>query len=276
MDVIAYCRDRIAPPGSPRYYIERTMPVELRPTYCAIEAFNHDAAAGVLECTDPGIARIKLQWWHEEVARLLAGQPRHPATQAMLQSFARLPEESLQRSLAAIAAQLAGERYGDWNGLLRQMDNLGGARWRAIAAEAGVSDENADRFGNIGQALSLSETIGTLGHHLRQGYCPLPEELLSRHDADGHDVLALDSATAVPLAAEAIAHSRHQLTAALTALPDELRRTHVYAGVAVALEAACLDEIERDGYRLLTHRLRLTPLRCAWVAWRVQRRERRR
>ena len=30
-----------------------------------------------------------------------------------------------------------------------------------------------------------------------------------------------------------------------------------------------LDEIERDGFRVLTHRTSLTPLRKLWLAWRT-------
>ena len=33
--------------------------------------------------------------------------------------------------------------------------------------------------------------------------------------------------------------------------------------------AFLLDEIERDGFRVLTHRTSLTPVRKMWIAWRT-------
>ena len=33
-----------------------------------------------------------------------------------------------------------------------------------------------------------------------------------------------------------------------------------------------LAEIRRDGYRILHHRIALTPLRKLWIAWRTRRR----
>ncbi len=43
-----------------------------------------------------------------------------------------------------------------------------------------------------------------------------------------------------------------------------------------AIYRRLLDEIEADGYRVLEHRIRLTPLRKLWIAWRTSRREHKR
>jgi phytoene synthase len=39
-----------------------------------------------------------------------------------------------------------------------------------------------------------------------------------------------------------------------------------------AIYRALLDEIERDGYRVLDRRIALTPLRKLWIAWKTARR----
>ena len=36
-----------------------------------------------------------------------------------------------------------------------------------------------------------------------------------------------------------------------------------------AIYRTLLDEIERDGYRVLTHKTSLTPLRKFWIAWKT-------
>jgi phytoene synthase len=37
-----------------------------------------------------------------------------------------------------------------------------------------------------------------------------------------------------------------------------------------AIYRTLLDEIARDGYRVLDHRTALTPLRKLWIAWRAR------
>jgi phytoene synthase len=36
-----------------------------------------------------------------------------------------------------------------------------------------------------------------------------------------------------------------------------------------AIYRAVLDEIERDGFRMLEHKISLTPLRKLWLAWKT-------
>ncbi|MEO6929023.1 MAG: squalene synthase HpnD, partial [Casimicrobiaceae bacterium] len=43
------------------------------------------------------------------------------------------------------------------------------------------------------------------------------------------------------------------------------------AGIAMAaIYRTLLDEIARDGYRVLDRRIALTPLRKLWIAWRAR------
>jgi 15-cis-phytoene synthase len=52
-------------------------------------------------------------------------------------------------------------------------------------------------------------------------------------------------------------------------LPAEDRRAQ-RAGLAMgAIYRALLEEIRRDGYRVLEHRVALTPIRKLWLAWKT-------
>ncbi len=46
----------------------------------ALHALAAEIDAIQRSVSDPGIARVKLAWWHEELTRLDAGRPRHPLT----------------------------------------------------------------------------------------------------------------------------------------------------------------------------------------------------
>jgi phytoene synthase len=56
---------------------------------------------------------------------------------------------------------------------------------------------------------------------------------------------------------------------ALGALPAVDRRAQRPGLVMAAIYQALLDEIERDGYRVLDRRIALTPLRKLWIAWKT-------
>ncbi len=75
MDPTAYCRAKVAPPGSTGYYIARTMPESLQPLYLALQALCTEIEEGISECSEPSVAQNKLQWWHEEL--IACATPRH-------------------------------------------------------------------------------------------------------------------------------------------------------------------------------------------------------
>ena len=70
-----------------------------------------------------------------------------------------------------------------------------------------------------------------------------------------------------------VARARHWYDRALDALPAEDRRAQRPGLIMAAIYRALLDEIERDGYRVLEQRIALTPLRKLWIAWTTARAE---
>jgi phytoene synthase len=72
---------RAAPPGSMRYYAWLYTPEVQRDFLAAlfvIENELHDTARAAHE-----VAHIRLQWWREEIERLIEGRAQHPATQVL-------------------------------------------------------------------------------------------------------------------------------------------------------------------------------------------------
>ena len=62
-----------------------------------------------------------------------------------------------------------------------------------------------------------------------------------------------------------------EVVAAPAQLAPEDRRSQ-RAGLAMAaIYRALLDEIARDGYRVLDRRIALTPIRKLWIAWKAAR-----
>ena len=74
------------------------------------------------------------------------------------------------------------------------------------------------------------------------------------------------------LMADEVARARAWYERAHGALPPEDRRAQRPGSSWPASTARSLDEIVRDGYAVLDHRIALTPLRKLWIAWRTARR----
>lgn len=73
--------NRAVPPGSMRYYAWLYTPEIPRDVIAAlflIENELHDTARAPHE-----VAHIRLQWWREEIDRLIAGKAQHPATRVL-------------------------------------------------------------------------------------------------------------------------------------------------------------------------------------------------
>jgi phytoene synthase len=66
--------------------------------------------------------------------------------------------------------------------------------------------------------------------------------------------------------------ARRWYARALEALPAEDRKAQRSGIVMASIYRTLLDEIERDGYRVLDRRIALTPLRKLWIAWTTARR----
>ncbi|HYN12610.1 MAG TPA: squalene/phytoene synthase family protein, partial [Burkholderiales bacterium] len=79
-----------------------------------------------------------------------------------------------------------------------------------------------------------------------------------RESAEFHQLMAFQ-------AERARSHYRQ----AAAALPAGDRRAQRPGLIMAAIYRALLDEVERDGFRVLTQRTSLTPLRKFWIAWKT-------
>jgi len=70
--------------------------------------------------------------------------------------------------------------------------------------------------------------------------------------------------------------ARDSSTTAFHELPDEDRYAQRAGLIMAEIYQSLLDEIEDDKYRVLEHRIKLTPLRKIWLAWRTARRAKKR
>ncbi|MBL3619477.1 MAG: squalene/phytoene synthase family protein, partial [gamma proteobacterium endosymbiont of Lamellibrachia anaximandri] len=67
--------ERAVPLGSSSYYIIRFSPAPYRNDLTHLFAWQRELTNIPLECSDPGVAKTRLQWWREEIKKSVRCQP---------------------------------------------------------------------------------------------------------------------------------------------------------------------------------------------------------
>ncbi|WP_343549222.1 presqualene diphosphate synthase HpnD [Ralstonia sp.] len=269
-----YCADKAAPPGSDVYYSVLFLTPERRRATIALEAVRRELEDAVRDASDPAVVQSKLQWWRQELARLFEGRPEHPAAKALQPHLARydIGAVHLGELLAGVEADAMQNRYLDWPNLRRHGDQVAGVAGRLTARIAGQTHARTLEFARL-MALTeqLVHFIRNLGEDVRHNRVYIPVDELQRFNVPAADLFNRRYAEGFkPLMAFQAERARATYKEALAALPDEDRRAQRSALIRGVLAMRLLDEVEADGFQVLTQRTDLTPLRKLWLAWKTQ------
>ncbi len=278
MDPIQYCQDKAAPPGSGPYYAIRMAPAGSRAALLAAHAYHTEIMAIPVEVSDAGVASVKLNWWREELDRILAGEARHPVGQLLQQAIRahQLSEEPLRHILDAAAMDLEYGTYPSFRELSMYCHHNGGALAQLLVEACGYDDgASLDFAHDLGMALTLDAGLRNLRRDVRAGRIYLPEDEMQA--AGAHRDMLHQAATVEPvrrLLAEQAHRVEQFFLQAEQHLPRADRRRQRSQLVLIALSRALMREMARDGYPLLEQSYDLTPIRKLWIAWRTARRAR--
>lgn len=261
-----YCRDKAAPEGSSLYYACLFHGDAAQRGLYALFALYQELLDSFLAASDPGVARIRQEWWREELALLQSGSPRHPVTAELhtLAGISGLEVGTLRELPDAVESLFPVSDTGD---LATWLDRPGiAAFWRTAAGLAGGDGGGAAETGVL---LARLEQLQHLPAVLRLGLDPLPGKLLAAHGLDRDALLADPGGTG---AAALFADLVTALAAGLDTAWQRGKAEHTPRFVLVMnrLGAALCREIRRDGHALLQRRVALTPIRKLWIAVRTR------
>ena len=268
-----YCQQKAAASGSSFYYSFLFLPPERRRAITALYAFCREVDDVVDEGMDPQLAAAKLAWWRAEVANLFAGNAQHPVTRALEpygQNFG-LTAERMNQIIDGMEMDLRQSRYLDWPGLEAYCYRVAAVVGLLAAGIFGYRDPRTlDYAKDLGIAFQLTNIIRDVGEDARKNRVYLPMEDLKRFGVPAADLLqARESSAFRSLMAFEAERARSYYQHALAALPAADRRAQRPGLIMAAIYRGLLDEIERDGFRVLSRRTSLTPLRKLWIAWRT-------
>jgi phytoene synthase len=268
-----YCQQKAAASGSSFYYSFLFLPRERRRAITALYAFCREVDDVVDETADSQVAATKLAWWRVEVANLYAGNPQHPVSKALSPFTEKysIKRESLGDIIDGMEMDLTQSRYLDWPGLEGYCHRVAGVVGLLAAGIFGHSNPRTLVYAReLGIAFQLTNIIRDVGEDARKNRIYLPMDDMKRFGVPAADILnARETPGFQELMKFECARAKEYYAKAFAALPPEDRKTQRAGLIMAAIYRTLLDEIERDGFRVLTQRTSLTPLRKFWIAWKT-------
>ncbi len=269
-----YVQQKAAASGSSFYYAFLFLPKERRAAITAFYAFCREIDDVVDEVVDPGLAHTKLAWWLAEIAQSYAGQPSHPVMKALMPLAANysIEERHLQAVIEGCQMDLTQNRYLDFPNLQRYCHLVAGIVGEVAAQIFGQTDPATTAYAHkLGLAFQLTNIIRDVGEDALRGRIYLPSNELQQFDVKVHEILKREySDRFTALMKFQTERALTTYDEALAMLPPQDRRAQKPGLMMASIYRTLLREIARDNYQVLHQRVRLTPLRKFYLAWKTQ------
>jgi len=268
--------NRAAPPGSMRYFALLYTPPAQRDAATALFVIDAEIRESA-QSANHDVAHTRLQWWRQEIDRLVNANAQHPATRILSgldidrRQFARLHE-----LIAAADMDLARMTYLNEKELRAYCARSGGAitdLLAALLAPAGAIDDAGRAAANrLGALVRATEIVRDVRQDAYDGRLYLPLDLLERHGVTHEDLRAKTlSAPARSVLGDLTQSLRTQFDATFASVPAGLRAYFRPLYVLAGLHDALLARVARLDFQVGAERVELGPIRKPWAAWRAAR-----
>jgi 15-cis-phytoene synthase len=272
-----YVQEKAAASGSSFYYAFMFLPQARRAAITAFYAFCREVDDVVDEVHDPQLARTKLAWWRNEVARAFAGQPTHPVMQALMPLAADhgIEHRHLEAVIDGCEMDLVQNRFLDFPSLEKYCHLVAGVVGEVACNIFGRTQDATVAYAHrLGLAMQLTNIIRDVGDDARRGRIYLPINELQQFDVKAHELLKREAPWGYSDRFEALmrfqAERAHRLyEEALALLPEADRATQKPGLMMANIYRTLLREIEKSRFQVLHQRIALTPLRKLWIAART-------
>jgi len=266
-----YCQQKAAQSGSSFYYSFLFLPKPRRLAITALYAFCREVDDAVDETSDATVAQNKLIWWRSEVNAMLAGKPTHPVMRALEPHMAtyQLQGKHLLAIIDGMEMDLTQTRYLDFIGLQKYCWHVASVVGILSASIFGVTNPKTLEFAEkLGLAFQLTNIIRDVGDDARKGRIYLPINELQQFGVTAADILnARHTEQFTALMQFQYERAQQCYEQAFALLPAEDRRAQRTSLIMAAIYRTVLEEVKEDGFKVLHHRISLTPIRKLWLAW---------
>ena len=269
-----YVQEKAASSGSSFYYAFLFLPPHRRAAITAFYAFCREIDDVVDEVPDPGVAATKLAWWQTEVKRAYEGSAQHPVMQALMPCAHEFGIQAghLLSVIEGCQMDLTQTRYLDYPGLKRYCHLVAGVVGEVAARIFGQTQDQTTTYAHtLGLAFQLTNIIRDVGEDAVRGRIYLPINELQQFEVKAQEILQRQDSTRFQALMRHQASRAHGLyEQAFGLLPPADKRSQKPGLMMASIYRTLLREIEAAQFPVLQQRVRLTPLRKFWLAWKVQ------
>jgi phytoene synthase len=274
----AYCQEKTGGRGSSVYYRTLFLPPDLCSALVALNAYRCELEDAVDGSSEVDVARMKLDWWRQEISRMFALEPRHPVTRALAPSISEfhLPVERFFDVIEGCVMKVGMRGFADADELHAYCLRIGSSIEILSTEILGYDDPATLDFARaLGVALQCTEIINGVGVDARRHRVLIPQDELTRFGVEPQSIRrAIPGKNFQSLMAHQYERAVAAFDRALALLPNTDRPRQTPALIGAAITRARLEEIRKDGFRVLDRKIDLTPLRKFWIAWNTRRRAR--
>ncbi|VAW87302.1 Phytoene synthase [hydrothermal vent metagenome] len=272
-----YCQDKAAKSGSSFYYSFMFLPQQQRTAIIAIYAFCREVDDVVDECSDINIARTKLTWWRDEIERLFSGEAKHPVTQALVKVIEQysIPQEYFCEVIDGMEMDLDYNSYPSFKELSLYCHRVASIVGLISVEIFGYKNRKTMKYAHdLGMAFQLTNILRDVYEDAEMGRLYIPLDELDKFGITQDDIINRRMTEEMKaLFAFQADRAMKYYESAFEQLPDEDRYTQRSGVIMAAIYKTLLEEIKEDGYDVLKHRVKLTPIRKLWIAWKTSRKE---
>ena len=257
--------------GSTLYYVSLNLLDSIKIPLLVLHALHQAISSIPLDCSDPGVAHIKLEWWREEVERINSGMARHPLAR-QLQSLSQLDgidTATLMNIITTTEKHILPPEILTADDWYKFIDTGPGLPWKITSRLCGINVTNTIPYvDTIIRYSSWMELLQNFYPLILKNRCYFPEEMLNEHGLDKHALMTTpDSVKVKTLLRNEYENILQQLQNAYKNLPDTDRNTQLALLTLCKLSLVLCREILKSPMPDPRTRTALTPLRKLWIAW---------
>ncbi len=201
-DDFDYCTHLVRRFDRDRYLAAQFAPKGLRGALLGLYAFNVELGLIRENVTDPHFGEMRLQWWRDTVSQIYRAEPLdNPVSRALSDAVmvGHLPKDGLMNMIEARTFDLYDDPMPTMNDLEGYLGETSSAiiLMAALVLTHGEGSACSDAAGYAGIALGITGLMRSLSHHIAQGQCYFPGDVLTRWELtpqtlkDGRDALPL-------------------------------------------------------------------------------------
>ncbi|MGH8322098.1 MAG: squalene/phytoene synthase family protein [Gammaproteobacteria bacterium] len=249
-------------------------PREQRDALTALLAVYLEIRETLHECSDPGVAGIKLAWWQEEVSLLLEHKARHPLSQHLARFVDKRPL-SLQPFLEIIEAvrmDVGTPSFPHFADVELYCYRRGGALTELAALLAGAQQAiTLDAARALGIGWQLANIVMQTPLHAQQGRVYFATDDLHKHGVDKHIVAGTHTDAGLKALLADYARRARAFRGTAIRNPSSTNQVLSTGWILNGLAQARLKKFAQRDYNTTAAPVELHPLSSLFTAWRSAR-----